>query len=173
MKRFLLLILPVTCYLSPVTLFAQSLTLKVCATTATACKISTSPFLAYATSTGGYRYINSAGGLSASASWQWNPTESGTSSGAFTNIGPYVSGRHICSNTSGTSAVSGSPSSTNGQYCWCQLTNISGQSCSGAPWVFRVSDGSASCTNPGGCANFCVSSLEINTDFRSALLALQ
>ena len=66
-----------------------------------------------------------------------------------------IKGMAKCSNTSGSYATPGTPSDTNGGYCWCQATNYTpngGNQCNVASpsWVFRYDRGSAS-----DCANDC------------------
>ena len=179
-KKLLLLILPVACYLSPVTLFAQSTTLKVCMNpTSSPCKLATIPFLSYSDSTvGSYTYnpqgaSSLSGGLTHAPTWQWNTTGTSSSAGAFTNTKPYVSGRHICSSSP---SVASTPSLNSGRNCWCQITHINGVECSDGPWVFFYAyDMDIDCRNPSNCANYCGVCAQFGSHRscrRSALLAL-
>jgi len=88
-----------------------------------------------------------------------------------------VYGMAKCSNTTGTYAVAGTPSDTNGQYCWCKATTYKplNQSTVYRPlstlaWVFRLDHGSASnCAY--SCALNCASLVRWNSDFRAAVFA--
>ncbi|MFQ6727488.1 MAG: hypothetical protein ACLRFF_04015 [Alphaproteobacteria bacterium] len=71
-----------------------------------------------------------------------------------------VNGMAKCSNTNGSYATPGTPSDTDGKYCWCQATNYTpneGNQCNVASpsWVFRSAYESASeCAFD--CAGSCV-----------------
>ena len=181
-KIFLLSLFIFHCSLFIDDSFAQNSTLKVCVSNANqvinmskmvfSCDTRTN-FNFFPGSAGGYRYILTSpnyGGLSAANSWAWLPRSSSTNTGVATlpTTIPNVTGRHICS-----SVQSGSPSSSQGQYCWCQLTSINGQGCSGAQWVQQGNYGSAtSCANPGGCASNCANLTFESTSFRTTILAM-
>ena len=68
-----------------------------------------------------------------------------------------VKGMAKCSSTKGSYATPGTPSDTNGQYCWCQATNYTpngGNQCNVASpsWVFLSGNVSG-----GACVNYCAS----------------
>jgi hypothetical protein len=67
-----------------------------------------------------------------------------------------------CSETNGTYATQGNPSSTSGTYCWCRLTSPAASA-----WVFQNVYGSAdSCSR--FCAHNCAADAQDYSDFRSA-----
>jgi hypothetical protein len=72
-------------------------------------------------------------------------------------------GEMRCSDTSGTYAVQGNPSTSSGQYCWCALNS---PALSAYVFLYGVSAAS-SCSQ--GCANGCAYYTLHNSDFRSAL----
>ena len=92
---------------------------------------------------------------------------------------PYgiVSGTALCSITSGSYAVAGTPdeSTSGGQYCWCKATaytpngsNITYENTSSSAWVFRYDFGSASeCAS--GCAFRCGHDVRSYAGFRRAV----
>ena len=79
-----------------------------------------------------------------------------------------------CSNTNGTYATPGTPSDTNGRYCWCAATAWipdGGNQCniSNPVWVFRYAD-----EDFGECetycnVNVCAGEAQANSNFRSAV----
>ena len=88
-----------------------------------------------------------------------------------------VKGRAKCSNTNGDYATVGTPSNTNGEYCWCVATSYvpnGGTQCNIAPpsWVFYDYYVSAS-----NCANYCASNCAYNVNdsdgFRRAVFGVQ
>ena len=84
-----------------------------------------------------------------------------------------VHGMAKCSDTTGTYAQTGTPSNTDGRYCWCDMTgyNLQGgtlQSVASPSWVFNRDLGSASnCAN--ACANRCADYVQFDSGFRAAL----
>ena len=81
-----------------------------------------------------------------------------------------VKGMAKCSGTKGSYATPGTPSDTNGQYCWCQATNYTpngGNQCNVASpsWVFYDDYESASyCAND--CAFDCAYTAVVSAAFR-------
>ena len=87
-----------------------------------------------------------------------------------------VKGRAKCSNTNGNYATVGTPSNTNGKYCWCAATSYvpnGGTQCNVASpsWVFDNNNGSASeCALY--CAIDCAGGIVNDTDFRRAVFGV-
>ena len=90
-----------------------------------------------------------------------------------------VYGEAICSQTSGTFATAGTPDTTGAgttQYCWCRATGYKengGEKCDLASlsWVFKDETPSASACAEG-CADYCVSSVQSDKDFRGAVFGV-
>ena len=88
-----------------------------------------------------------------------------------------VKGIAKCSSTNGTYAQTGTPSDTDGQYCWCQATSYTATGSSqcnvaSPSWVFYNGRGSASnCASY--CALGCTNGVRNNSDFRRALFGIQ
>ena len=87
--------------------------------------------------------------------------------------GTTVHGMAKCSATNGTYATTGTPSDTNGGYCWCDMTgyNVTNgllQTVASPSWVFYGGNGSASnCANY--CAHYCATNVQNYSAFRGAL----
>ena len=87
-----------------------------------------------------------------------------------------VKGMAKCSSTNGDFATSGTPSDTNGQYCWCRATNYTpngGNQCnvSSSSWVFYGGIGSADdCADY--CANYCARGVRDLDAFRRAVFGV-
>ena len=87
----------------------------------------------------------------------------------------YVYGMSKCSETSGTANQPGTPSDTNGQYCWCKATGYKPSDSntiygpmSYLSWIFGTTYGSATdCAN--ACATVCSSHVLNSASFRTAL----
>ena len=127
------------------------------------------PFFTVTTGAGGHRYVTGAGGYSGTETWQWLPSGTGTS-GALTTTTPRVNGTHVCSTNNGTYGHIGTPTGSNGRYCWCRMTSINGTSCQGV-WVFHDDNDSASNCS-GYCTGNCAFNVQQNGNFRAAVLAL-
>ena len=74
--------------------------------------------------------------------------------------GGNITGIALCSNTSGTNSVPGTPneSVSNGEYCWCKIIgytptneNIMHEPSSNLPWVFHLIEGG----HVGACVDIC------------------
>ena len=92
-----------------------------------------------------------------------------------------VSGKAICSVTSGTFAVAGTPyeSNTSGQYCWCRAveftpsdTGIPGKPVTMLSWVFLGNYNTMS-NCEGTCVYLCPDRVQNNLNFRKAIFGIQ
>ena len=91
-----------------------------------------------------------------------------------------VKGMAKCSSTNGSYATPGTPSDTNGQYCWCQATNYTpngGNQCNIASpfWVFYYDYGSCdgyACDCTYNCATECAYTVVYYADFRQGLFGV-
>ncbi|MFQ6696368.1 MAG: hypothetical protein ACLRFQ_03725 [Alphaproteobacteria bacterium] len=87
-----------------------------------------------------------------------------------------VKGMAKCSRTDGGSwATPGTPSDTNGQYCWCQATNYTpngGNQCNVASpsWVFYNSGSTSFCAR--SCAKNCAGDVASSASFRRAVFGV-
>ena len=87
-----------------------------------------------------------------------------------------MKGMAKCSSTNGNRATPGTPSDTNGQYCWCQATNYTpngGNQCnvSSSSWGFSDDFGDAgNCAI--SCAGFCPSIVQDDGGFRRAVFGV-
>ena len=103
---------------------------------------------------------------------------SGLGNGEWRIIFSYgtVKGRAKCSNTNGDYATVGTPSNTNGKYCWCAATSYvpnGGNQCNIASpsWVFSGNVWSASeCA--GDCAVSCAGNVSNDDGFRRAVFGV-
>ena len=85
-----------------------------------------------------------------------------------------IKGMAKCSETSGTSAQTGTPSNTDGKYCWCQITGYDADKdknycpVASSSWVLNFGSGSASdCAR--NCAGSCTDSVRYSSSFPAAL----
>ena len=87
-----------------------------------------------------------------------------------------VKGMAKCSSTNGSYTTPGTPSDTNGKYCWCQATNYTpdgGNQCNVASpsWVFY--DAMVTASNCAvGCARSCAIFVMMYADFRRAVFGV-
>jgi hypothetical protein len=116
---------------------------------------------------------DSYGYLTADGSDSRNAT--GLSNGEWTttwNAYGTVKGTSMCSETSGTYAKTGNPSSAEGKYCWCKMTGWTPKGGTEAPaaslWVFSSTIGSASVC-AGSCASNCGSAVCYVSGMRSGV----
>ena len=79
-----------------------------------------------------------------------------------------VDGESRCSTTSGSIGQTGNPVGTEGRFCWCRRTFVSGISVPG-PWVFRV-DQQLPFSCDSHCASSCGMAMRDNATFRTAIL---
>ncbi len=79
-----------------------------------------------------------------------------------------VRGQAVCNDTRGKYAVASSSEqiNSNGQNCWCKMTQPSG-----SRWVFRHSYSVSSCADH--CANDCALNAQYGADFRGSLFGAQ
>ncbi|MFQ6727175.1 MAG: hypothetical protein ACLRFF_02350, partial [Alphaproteobacteria bacterium] len=87
-----------------------------------------------------------------------------------------VKGMAKCSSTKGSSKKPGTPSDTDGQYCWCQATNYTpneGNRCNVASpsWVFYSDLWDAS-NCAGICAFYCANIVEVDAVFRRGVFGV-
>ena len=97
-----------------------------------------------------------------------------TVDGATVSGTSVISGKSMCSTTTGTQNQSGNPVDSKGANCWCQATgykpgNSSTVYAPAAPrWVFHDTNGSASaCAND--CASYCGYNVRRSSAFRSGV----
>ncbi|MFQ6704105.1 MAG: hypothetical protein ACLRFP_03440 [Alphaproteobacteria bacterium] len=124
-----------------------------------------------------WKSISSTGYTMANALGTENSSDLNNGEWAVTFSYGTVKGMAKCSSTNGSVATPGTPSDTDGQYCWCQATNYTpngGNQCNVASpsWVFAYDRGAAtSCKYY--CAHGCVNNVFWGDDFRRALFGVQ
>ena len=97
--------------------------------------------------------------------WGEGQTSAWSITGTVGNHGSQtVAGESRCSNTSGTHANPGNPSTTNGQYCWCKMTSPREGS-----WFFHY-PGVSSSNCSEYCASNCVANIHNTQRVRKAFL---